>query len=67
VTWEYITAEYDDNFLNLRSFQGGDHKQSLQGGLTYLGSQGWELAADLDYTKLGTTARHVLIFKRPKG
>lgn len=67
MTWEYLTAEYDDSFVHLRTSDGSDHKQSLQGGLTYLGSQGWELATSLDYAKLGTTARHVLIFKRPKG
>ncbi len=68
MTWEYLTAELDDGFIELRQQLGEGHRQSLQGALTYLGSQGWELATSISgKATFGASPPVTLIFKRPKG
>ncbi|MCP9223123.1 DUF4177 domain-containing protein [Erythrobacter sp. LQ02-29] len=59
--WEYLTAEIENDMLVVE----GEHRQSLRGGMNYLGSQGWELVSHIDRIRLGHTTGHTLIFKRP--
>ncbi len=68
MTWEYLVAELNDGFVNLRQQFGEGHRQSLQGALSYLGSQGWELATTISGKPTFSSNPPVtLIFKRPKG
>ncbi len=62
--WEYFAASHERGMISWEEHDGNKHSQSLQGGLRFLGSQGWELVGTLDQTALGTTTSHQLIFKR---
>ncbi len=68
MTWDYLTAELADGFIELKQQLGEGHRQSLQGALGYLGSQGWELTATIPgKAGFGSNPPVTLIFKRPKG
>ncbi len=68
MTWEYLVAELSDGFVELRQQLGEGHRQSLQGALSYLGSQRWELATTVSgKAAYGSNPVVTLIFKRPKG
>lgn len=62
--WQYLTAEEKGGMLTLPNGEAGEMRQSLRGGLDFLGSQGWELVSVIERRTLGATS-HTLIFKRP--
>lgn len=62
--WSYFVVEVERGMMSWEQ-DGSRQQQSLLGGLTYLGSQGWELRSTLSRDTLGTTHSHTLIFQKP--
>lgn len=62
--WSYFVAEVERGSIFWEE-DGRRHEQSLIGGLTFLGSQGWELRSSLPRHTLGTIVGHTLIFQKP--
>lgn len=62
--WSYFVAQVERGMISWE-VNGERHEQSLLGGLTYLGSKGWELRSSLARDMLGTTGGHTLIFQKP--
>ena len=61
--WSYFVAHVENGMI---TWDDSEEKrlQSLQGGLNYLGSQGWELVSALPKSSLGSTVSYTLMFKR---
>ena len=64
--WSYLVAHMEAGMMVVNWPDDQPGKQSLQGGLTYLGSQGWELVTIMQHSSLGTTGGKAdMIFKKP--